>query len=156
MERHAQSLPGKATCCLMQAASHGPRHATKGSSTVVPINAGSRALKSPAFQASPQPVPTDTGLASRYARLVPGSAKDDAPAPRRRPEPAEPIYTEQQIDAAIAQCQHYAGAGIDDKHITAFQEDWAVNAVSMLPHQERYISRSHTSAALPKSRFCVI
>ena len=68
---------------------------------------------------------------------MPTQAKDDAPPARRHAEDVQTTFTEQQAATALARCQHYVTAGIDEKHITAFQEDWAVNAVSMLPHQER-------------------
>ncbi len=123
---------------LVQAAGHGSKSPTKGTSVVVPISAGNRALKTPAFQASPGRIPTDGGLASRYAQLVPTSKATAASPPAKRNIDAEDAtYTEQQTSAALARCQHYHVSGIDDKHVTPFQEDWAVNAVSMLPQQER-------------------
>lgn len=132
-------LKQSSTChYLMQAAGHGPKSPTKGTSVVVPINAGNRALKTPAFQASPAGIPNDGGLASRYAQLVPTSkAKADLPRANQQLDSEDATYTERQTNDALARCQHYLTAGIDDKHITPFQEDWAVNAVSMLPQQER-------------------
>ncbi|KAL0034639.1 hypothetical protein WJX77_000328 [Trebouxia sp. C0004] len=123
---------------LEKAVGHSPKSPTKGTSVVVPINAGNRALKTPAFQASPAGIPNDGGLASKYAQLVPTSkAKADLPPAKQQLDPEDATYTERQTNDALARCQHYFTAGIDDKHITPFQEDWAVNAVSMLPQQER-------------------
>ena len=120
----------------MQAAGHGSRSPTKSTALVVPINAGNRALRTPAFQASPGGVAAETGLASRYAKLVPTSKPNSSSPPvKRQVEEEEP--SEQQANAALARCQHYVTAGIDDKHVTPFPQDWAVNAVSMLPPHDR-------------------
>ena len=102
----------------------------------MPITASNRALKTPAFQASPASLAKDGGLASRYAQLVP-AAKNRTDSRPAKAQDAEEAYTEQQINEAVARCQRYLTVGIDDKHVTPFQEDWAVNAVSMLPHHER-------------------
>ena len=131
-------MPDRQCCFLVKASGHGPKSPNKGTSVVVPINAGSRALKTPAFQASPGGTPTDGGLASKYAQLVPTNrAKADASPVKRQRDPEDATYTEHQTSDALARCQHYLTTGIDDKHITPFQEDWAVNAVSMLPQQAR-------------------
>ena len=89
--------------------------------------------------------PTEGGLASRYAQLVPTKALGSTEIQPAKAKPAAEIviYTEQQTSEALARYQHYLTAGIDSKHVTTFQEDWAVNAVSMLPHHER-CSLSHT------------
>ena len=122
---------------VLQAAGRGPKSPSKGTSAVVSITASNRALETPAFQASPAGLANYGGLASRYAQLLPATkAKiDTRPA---KAEAAEGAYTEQQNSEALARCQHYLTVGIDEKHVTPFQEDWAVNAVSMLPHHERY------------------
>ena len=125
----------------IQAATHAPKSPSKGNSAVLPITAGNRALKTPAFQASPIGLPKDGGLASRYAQLVPTSkGTADHIVAKAQAAAENASYTEQQTTAALARCEHYLTAGIDDKHVTPFQEDWAVNAVSMLPHHERYSS----------------
>ena len=103
----------------------------------MPITASTRALKTPAFRASPASLANDGGLASRYAQLLPGTKNKTDLRPAKA-QAAEDTYTEQQTNEALARCQHYLTIGIDDKHVTPFQEDWAVNAVSMLPHHERY------------------
>ena len=105
---------------------------------VIPINAGIRAMKTPAFQANPAGTPTEGGLASRYRQLIPAvnEAPQISPNKRQKAETAQPTFTQQQTDTAVARCQHYVNAAIPDKHVTPFQEDWAVNAVSMLPQQE--------------------
>ncbi|DBB17907.1 TPA: hypothetical protein ACH3X3_002922 [Trebouxia sp. C0006] len=131
--------PAASRACdlLEKAAGHGSKSPTKGTSVVVPINAGNRALKTPALQASPAGIPNDGGLASKYAQLVPTSkAKADLPSAKRQLDPEDATYTDRQTNDALTRCQYYLSAGIDDKHITPFQEDWAVNAVSMLPQQE--------------------
>lgn len=121
---------------VLQAAGRGPKSPVKGAPAVVPLTA-SRALKTPTFQARPASLANDGGLASRYAQLVP-AIKSKTDLRSARTQAAEsPVYTEQQTNEALARCQHYLTAGIDDKHVTPFQEDWAVNAVSMLPHHER-------------------
>ena len=122
---------------MLQAAGRGPKSPSKGTSAVVSITASNRALETPAFQTSPAGLANYGGLASRYAQLLPATkAKiDTRPA---KAEAAEGAYTEQQNSEALARCQHYLTVGIDEKHVTPFQEDWAVNAVSMLPHHERY------------------
>ena len=123
---------------FLQTSGHSPKSPTKGTSVVFPINAANRALKTPAFQASSAGNANDGGLASRYAQLVPSSkAKGDSSPAKRQLNAGESTHTEQQTNAALARCQHYLTDGIDDKHISPFQEDWAVNAVSMLPQQER-------------------
>ena len=123
----------------IQAATHAPKSPSKGTSAVLPITAGNRALKTPAFQASPVGLANDGGLASRYAQLVPTSkGTADHPVAKAQIAAENATYTEQQTTEALARCEHYLTAGIDNKHVTPFQEDWAVNAVSMLPHHERY------------------
>lgn len=122
---------------VLQAAGRGPKSPVKGAPAVVPLTASNRPLKNPTLQASPASRANDGGLASRYAQLVP-VIKSKADLQSARTQAAEsPVYTEQQTNEALARCQHYRTAGIDDKHVTPFQEDWAVNAVSMLPHHER-------------------
>ena len=123
---------------MIQAAGRGPKSPNKGTSAVVPITAGNRALKTPAFQASPVRLANDGGLASRYAQLVPASKGKTDSQPAKAQSAENATYTEQQTTEAVARWQHYLTAGIDNKHVTPFQEDWAVNAVSMLPHHERY------------------
>lgn len=95
-------------------------------------------MKTPAFQAPPQGVPSDTGLASRYRQLIPAVCDTPTISPnkRQKADTVQQTFTQQQTDTAVARCQHYIGSGIPDKHVTPFQEDWAVNAVSMLPQQE--------------------
>lgn len=110
----------------------------KRASAVAPLAASNRALKTPTSQASPASRANDGGLASRYAQLVPATKSKTDLRSARTQAAESPTYTEQQINEALAHCQHYLTAGIDDKHVTPFQEDWAVNAVSMLPHHERY------------------
>lgn len=113
---------------------------------MVPLTASNRALKTPTFQASPASHADDGGLASRYAQLVPATKSKTDLRSSRTQAAESPVYTEQQTDEALARCQHYRTAGIDDKHVMPFQEDWAVNAVSMLPHHERYsIQCDHSS-----------
>lgn len=85
-------------------------------------------------------IPAEGGLAIRYAQLVPTKTlgnTDSQPA-KAKAATENVSYTEQQTSEALARYQHYLTAGIDNKHVTSFQEDWAVNAVSMLPHHERY------------------
>lgn len=94
--------------------------------------AGKTAFKSPA----------EGGLASRYAQLLPTTTtlgKADSQPAKAKPVAEDMTYTEQQTSEAHTRYQHYLTAGIDSKHVTPFQEDWAVNAVSMLPHHERYL-----------------
>lgn len=129
----------ESVCAVLQAAGCGPRSPSKGTSAVVPITSSNRALKTPAFQPSPASFANDGGLASRYAQLVPVAKNKADPRPAKA-RAAEATYTEQQTNQALVRCQHYLTAGVDDKHVTPFQEDWAVNAVSMLPHHERYSS----------------
>lgn len=95
-------------------------------------------MKTPAFQATPPGVSSDGGLASRYRQLIPANnvAPQILPNKRQKADVEQQSFTQQQTDAAVARCQHYISTGIPDKHVTPFQEDWAVNAVSMLPQQE--------------------
>ena len=123
--------------CLQVASPH-PKSPIKGTSVVIPINAGVRAMKTPAFQATPPGVSAEGGLASKYSKLIPTakSSSQTPPNKKQKPDEGKTSFTPQQTDAAVARCQHYVGNGIPDKHVTPFQEDWAVNAVSMLPQQE--------------------
>ncbi|KAL3158235.1 hypothetical protein ABBQ38_010487 [Trebouxia sp. C0009 RCD-2024] len=119
----------KAGDLLEKAAGHGPKSPKKGTSAVMSRAAGKTAFKSPA----------EGGLASRYAQLLPTTTtlgKADSQPAKAKPVAEDMTYTEQQTSEAHTRYQHYLTAGIDSKHVTPFQEDWAVNAVSMLPHHE--------------------
>ena len=120
----------------------------------MPITSSNRALKTPAFQASAASLANDGGLASRYAQLVPvpKNKTDLRPA---KAQAAEDTYTDRQTNEALVRCQHYLTAGIDDKHVTPFQEDWAVNAVSMLPHHERYSISKQEYPLLTAASVCL-
>ena len=95
-------------------------------------------MKTPAFQATPPGVLVEGGLASKYSKLIPAAKGPPQISPNKRQKRDEdqPSFSQQQTDAAAARCQHYVNDGIPDKHVTPFQEDWAVNAISMLPQQE--------------------
>lgn len=95
-------------------------------------------MKTPAFQATPPGVSVERGLASKYSKLIPAAkgSPQISPNKKQKHDEEQPSFSQQQTDAAVARCQHYVSEGISDKHVTPFQEDWAVNAISMLPQQE--------------------